>query len=59
MHVDYLTVESTQNVKLVDIRQDVYVYLGTQETLALHVPYVSTRKSIFLLYFPFSTLHVL
>ena len=43
MHVDYPIVDSTQNVKLVAIRQDVYVYQGTQETLALHVPYVSNK----------------
>ena len=52
MHVDYPIVGSTQNVKLVAIRQDVYVYQGTQETLALHVPYVSTRK-IFVLFYIF------
>ena len=52
MHVDYPIVGSTQNVKLVAIRQDVYVYLGTQETLALHVPYVSTQR-IFILFYIF------
>ena len=52
MHVDYPIVDSTQNVKLVAIRQDVYVYQGTQETLALHVPYVSTQR-IFILFYIF------
>ena len=55
MHVDYPIVGSTQNVKLVAIRQDVYVYQGTQETLALHVPYVSIQKNLYsFLYFLFS-----
>ena len=60
MHVDYPIVGSTQNVKLVAIRQDVYVYLGTQETLALHVPYVSTKKSLFfsMFSFPYCTLYM-
>ena len=61
MHVDYPIVDSTQNVKLVAIRQDVYVYQGTQETLALHVPYVSTQKIFILFYiffFSFCTLYM-
>ena len=59
MHVDYPIVDSTQNVKLVAIRQDVYVYQGTQETLALHVPYVSTQKIFILFYVFFFILHVI
>ena len=60
MHVDYPIVDSTQNVKLVAIRQDVYVYQGTQETLALHAPYVSTQKNPYsFLYFLFFILHVI
>ena len=48
MHVDYLTVESTPNAKLVVIWLDVYVCQGIQETLALLALHVSSN--LFLLY---------
>ena len=48
MHVDYLTVESTPNAKLVVIWLDVYVWQGIRETLALLALHVSIH--LFLLY---------